>query len=348
MRTLLSTICCLTLAASALATTWTVSNVSNRPAQFTNLADAQSAAVDGDTVLVYGGGGDYPNFYLSKSLHIVGEGMGPSVPSPSISYFYFDYVSVNDNPDGASLEGFDIYRLHFNGNEDYQDITVKRCRINYVEIYPSNHMFHNVDFINNWIHGNIYIYSPYLNDIQDLVFTNCVFSEFKLDRSGGTGDANSQIIFRNNLFINQSSATFNNEWSELVVENCIFYDAEPTGATESVFNHNLSYYCTSNDLPPGDNAGANNIVNAAPGFVNGPPSGASFSWDYDFSLVAGAAAAGAGVSGTDIGLTGGDYPIGTSLPEYPATPAVVNVNLPTTSVPVGGTLQISIEATSRD
>jgi hypothetical protein len=252
------------------------------------------------------------------------------------------------NPNGSVVEGMNFTsHVTFSSSEWHQDITFRRCRL---QLYWGNVAAEiNIRFENCLFYSTSYLYSYDLGEIQNLVFENCVFTEnFNLYATGDR-DADGQIIFRNNLFVNNSGSNNFYGLKEMIFENNIFYGYHPTGTTSSVFNNNLTFYNGSaNVMPPAGNQGQGNLVNVDPQFVNYPPAGGNFSWNHDYNLEAGSPAAGAGTLGTDIGLTGGSFPIDGNLKHHPATPQVLSVNLPTTAVQVGGTLQISIEATSRD
>ena len=130
----------------------------------------------------------------------------------------------------------------------------------------------------------------------------------------------------------------------------IFYKAESAGASNSVYNNNLTYICNNNVLPPttgSGNTGSGNIVSSNPLFINYPALGANFAWTHDYGLQAGSPAIGAGTGGTNIGLTGGTYPLNQLKGNSPL-PVVTSLSLPNSSVPVSGTLQGNIQAKVRN
>lgn len=347
------------VATFGFATTWTVSNVTNRPAQFTNLNAAQSAAADGDTLLVYGGGGSYGDFTLQKRLYLIGEGIGPTVPNTSVGYLVLDHVSEVLNPNGSVVEGLIVYnQVQFLQAEPHHDITFKRCYLangmSFLDVADEQ----NIRFESCIVNGPLAAAYGTPGEIQNLVFENCVLD-------GGFAitsylincwwcyqymtDFDGQLMFRNNLFLNRMSEGNLGGVNEVVFENNIFYGYAPSGVANSVFNHNLTYFTGSfSDLPPAGNQGSGNLEDVDPQFENVPPAGGAFSWDWNFNLQSGSPADGSGTLGTDIGLTGGNFPVNGNLKQHPAIPAVLSVNLPTTAVQIGGSVQISIEATSRD
>jgi hypothetical protein len=88
-------------------------------------------------------------------------------------------------------------------------------------------------------------------------------------------------------------------------------------------------------------------VNQNPLFTTFPALGADFAWAQNYALLAGSPAIGTGTNGTDIGINSGNSPV-TQLYKYAKIPAVTSLTIPVSSVPVGGTLQINIQAVSRD
>lgn len=229
-----------------------------------------------------------------------------------------------------------IERCQFNGSNTYlyhydglSNVTVRNCLF-------TNHTWNMNQALNE-------------NALTNFLMTNCIFDNSLIrnySSSCCSTDYNGNIVLRNNLFFNRTSATFNN-LIEIVLENNIFYKCEPTGLSLSTFNNNLTYLCNENTIPYGDNLGSANIVATDPEFVNYPALGGPFNWSHDYGLQATSPAIGTGTNATDIGLTGGNAPVN-QLPRYAKIPGVTLLDIPVSSVPVGGTLQIQIEAESRD
>jgi hypothetical protein len=140
---------------------------------------------------------------------------------------------------------------------------------------------------------------------------------------------------------------------EAVFENNIWYKSELVNSSGTpnvincTFNNNLTYLCNVNTLPPTNNIGSGNIVNQNPLFTTYPALGGDHTWTQNYALLAGSPALGTGTNGTDIGINSGNAPV-TQLLKYAKIPAVTSLTIPVSSVPVGGTLQINIQAVSRD
>lgn len=339
------------------ATVWTVSNNADRPAQFTDIQTAIDAASPGDTLLITGGtyGG---TINLVKNMVFYGEAIeGSDFPITSLT----GTLNIQRFNSSLSASGSRFYGIQFQsvtisgafsgsstGQETMSDFIFERCTFrSTISNFPEDNLS-DVTYRNCFFDNNTMYLSYNSNNISNVLFTNCVFEDAVLDGTpfSGDTDVNGAIVIRNSLFLDQIDNSFA-DLIEIVVENCIFYKAEPTGLLTSTFNNNLTYLCNSNTIPYGSNIGSGNIVNQDPLFTNYPALGAPHSWDWDYSLQAGSPGIGTGTNGTDIGIGGGNAPV-SNLPKYAKIPGVTLLDIPVSSVPVGGTLQINIEAESRD
>lgn len=342
---------------AASATVWTVSNNPDRPAQFTGIQAAIDAASPGDTLLITGG--TYSGTINQvKNLVVYGEAIeGSEFPVTfiqgtwSIQRFNSSLSASGSRYYGIRFQGVNISG-NFTGSSAGQrvmsDFIFERCTFtstinNFPEDSLSDVTYRNCLFSANQIHT---MYSS--TNVSNILVTNCVFDNatFRGSPFGTPLDANGNVVVRNSLFLNRTSDSFGGI-AELVLENNIFYKSEPTGLVLSTFNNNLTYLCNSNTIPYGDNIGSGNIVAADPQFTNFPALGATHSWDWDYTPQAGSPCIGTGTNGSDIGLAGGNAPVA-NLPRYAKIPGVTLLEIPVSSVPVGGTLQINVEAESRD
>ena len=345
------------ISTATFATVWTVSNDANRPAQFTDVQAAHDAASPGDTLLVTGSTTAYSTVTLLKPLVIYGESIdGVDFPRTQINTINFRRLNSSLSSSGSRVYGVYVSSIYFDGTfsgnaagqATLDDFIIERCRIQSGNIYQydgiSNLTFRNCLFAN----ATMTIGFPDNPNISNLIFTNNVMDNYSFSGSYSNMDFNGNVVFRNNLFINRTSNAFNSNMQELVLENNIFYRAEPTGLVNSTFNNNLTYLCNNNDLPYGSNVGSGNLVNVDPNLANYPAlGGVAHSWDWDYSLQAGSPAIGTGTNGSDIGINSGNSPVA-NLYTYAKIPAVTSLDIPVSSVPVGGTLQINIQAVSRD
>jgi len=349
------------ICSAAQATSWTVSNDGGRPAQFTTIQAAVDAASPSDTILITGG--SYSGFTTVKNLVFYGESIeAGDFPVTQITS-QVGFFRLNSS---LSASGSRVYGLRFNqgynidgsfsgyaaGQRVMSDIIFERCRFQgttYWHWYDglSDITMRNCYFAGTTIGAN---QAGNVGTLSNILITNCVFDNCSLRSlsysTTAQYDYDGNLVLRNNLFLNRTTDNFGG-LSEIVLENNIFYKSEPTGLSLSTFNNNLTYLCNNNTIPYGDNLGSGNIEATDPEFINYPALGGAHSWSYDYGLEATSPAAGTGTNGTDIGLTGGNAPVN-QLPIYAKIPGVTLLDIPVSSVPVGGTLQIQIEAESRD
>lgn len=342
------------------ATQRTLSNDANRPAQFSNLQAAIDQSSNGDTIIVYSNTSNSTNYnsggnhiYFYKQLYVIGEGMNNTIVSLSSgANIYFNNLS-----NGSYFSGLRILsNLQFGGNSSVSNITFDRCDIS-DEIYFSSPT-QNINI------KNCQVGICYLNhaNVTNMNFDNCIFQQSyvhpqhliisylnNLIFNGYSNSFNLQIKVKNSLFIGSTTSMFVNI-NGIELTNCIFYKADPSGTViNSNFNNCLTYLCNNNNLPPTGtgNTGANNVINQNPLFINFPALGGDFSWTHNYGLQAGSPADNTGTGGTDIGLTGGTYPLN-QLKEYSKLPVVTSLSLPNSSVPLNGTLQGNIKAKVRN
>ncbi|MBK9255783.1 MAG: hypothetical protein IPM42_09875 [Saprospiraceae bacterium] len=340
------------------ATVWTVSNDPARPAQFTTITAAVNAASPGDTLRIAGSNTTYDVPTLYFKLVFIGEGANnPNGQSTQLSGFTLSRLNSSLGSSGSKFYGVKfsaggsgvIYVTPtFSGGtletQVLEDFIFERCQLGPVYIQGStNTKIKNILFRNCWFWGGnpLIVSGAHINSIT---LTNCV-----IDPRNIQGDAqplNGNLLIRNCLFLNSTSSRFVSI-NGAIVENCIFYKSEPTGAINSVFNNNITYLCNSNTIPYGSNAGSGNLINVNPLFISYPPLGADFAWTHNYGLQVGSPALGTGSNGTNIGLTGGNAPVN-NIPGNSRIPVVTGLTLPTSSIPVNGTLEINIQAISRN
>lgn len=350
----------------SFATTWTVSNNPDRPAQFTTIQDAVDAASPNDTILITGG--NYAGMGTFIPLVFYGEdraSAGVNITSGNFSFGRF-------SPD-LSSNGSRVYNINFSSqtqifidNNSFNqqpsigvmdDFIFERCLFSgginsYIELRIRNGLS-NVTIRNCAFYGGtnagIRVGNGIGNNLSNVVITNCIFGNLGAIRtnSGSTFNVEGNMVLRNSLFLNSNSGSFG--VTELVVENCIFYNRPPTGCSVCTFNNNFTYLTETNDLPYGNNLGSGNIESDDPFlqiFTDYPQLGADWSSTHDYSLAPGSPCIGAGTNGSDIGINDGNAPV-TNIPLFPKIPTITELNIPVSSVPVGGTLQINVAAESR-
>jgi len=353
------------------STQWTVSNDPTRPAQFTSVVSAINAAANGDTILIAGSQTGYNittnPYIITKKIVLIGEGVNnPDGYSTIIqgvgnAFLTFGRLNATQSSNDSKIIGIEFNNfneINIDGNfsgstvveRNISNIEFSKCEFRgSVNLYFRN-TYNNCKVKNCLFGQNSQIYCN--NSPNNFIITNSIFYSDDSNGSFFNSDnatLNQQVSFKNCLILNRTLTFFYNT-NGVVVENCIFYKAEPTGPINSLFNNNLTYLCNNNTLPPTTgtgNTGTGNIQNTNPLFINYPPLGGVFAWTHDYGLQVGSPAIGAGTGGTDIGLTGGMYPLNQLKGNSPL-PVVTSLSLPNSSVPLNGTLQGNIQAKVRN
>ena len=353
---------CLALSFAASATVWTVSNNPNRPAQFTGIQAAINAASPNDTILITGG--TYSGA-LSTVIPLVfyGEAISATAQFPVTtisSAITFGRLNSSLSASGSRVYGVRFassvsidgsFAGYLAGQRTMTDFIFERCEFANALYLASYDGLSNVT-VRNCLFKSANIYLNYwpvncATCTSGIIFTNNVFDNTAINGYFASSDFNGGVLFRNNVFVNRATATFDGNVWDIILENNIFYKAEPTGAQFCTFNNNITYLNNSNTLPYGNNLGSGNIINVNPLFTNYPALGGAHTYTQDFTLQGGSPGIGTGTNGADIGLNGGNAPVA-NIPIWAKIPGVTELNIPVSSVPVGGTLQIEIQAVSRD
>ena len=202
------------------ATTWTVSNDTEKPAQFTNLQAALDAASPGDTLLITATPTDYGTLNVTKAIHLIGEGIGPD-GQVRVGTVNLKNQDADVNASGSVLEG-----LYITGYlilaKDYvsgvpptgkivESVVVRRCRIRYVT--SSYSVYRDVEFEQCLIddHYSLPTSSSWVDPgnpastgvVEDIRFRHCIFN----------GASNQH-------FSVSSSGT--NVYGQLTIQHCLF------------------------------------------------------------------------------------------------------------------------------
>jgi hypothetical protein len=217
------------------------------------------------------------------------------------------------------------------------NVLIERCRFGNAWVYFNPYSFHNDTIRNCLFNGNSLFFQSGGN-LNNIFIHNNIFDSPQI--TSNASNNLSTVYFRNNIVINKSTAVFSNVYS-MIIENNIFYGAEPTGCTNCSFTKNITYLCTA--VPGAGNLGSGNLNSTNPLFVNYPPSGGAFAYTYDFHLQPGSPGKLAGTDGTDIGIYGGMLPY--DVGANPHFPQMMELTLPSgSSVPAGGTLNVHFKA----
>jgi hypothetical protein len=359
MRTIttLFTIALLLWGASAQPAILIVNNNANNPGNYTNLQDAIDAASPEDTILVSGSETYYaattPGTYISinKPLTLIGAGYNPYTQYRLASKLYgITFTSDGENnPSESTIMGF-----YIEGN-----ITVEGSDINYIQVYR-NRIDGSISFYNNTYTGwNFWnIRNNIISTISQSTNTKSGLANSNIENNIINASIQylnvASVIFSNNVFTRSTSWTDNFFAS---VKNCQFinnifcggcFDAQPTNCT---FTNNIIYGYYGDGLSCTLNSCEGNIVDSDPAFVS--VSNYWFNYSYDYHLDIGSPGLAAGTDDTDIGIYGGLYPFpgGELVPwqtsAMPTLPQIYKMNVLNPTLPIDGTLQVKIEATSQ-
>ncbi len=299
---------------------------------FTELQLALDAAADGDTVYLPGGG--FPEFTLTKSLHIVGVGYHPdstmATGASIVPQIFIENIYTN-----ASITGIRVGNIGLGKpslvSVEINDLEISRCYIDAVGRY-SQLTLKGLVFKNNVV-ASPSAASISLSDgnLERLLFVNNIFvSNFRTK--------NAEVF--NNIFLYASSSPI--EVSNCKFVNNVFYGYSdlfnPCLAPNSFFYNNLNNGINGASTGCGTQ-GSNNYLNTPPTFVN--YSGSGFSFTNDFHLTTNYL----GTDGTPVGIYGGLYPW--KAGGVPYTPHIQTKTIaPTTNAQ--GSLNVQIRVAAQD
>jgi hypothetical protein len=332
----------------AHATTITVCSNTAYPAQYSTIQDAINVAATGDTIYIYPGTySESPTF--NKRLTLIGPGVDPRRPNRLPAKITGNLIINGSAGSGSVLMGLYLMNSTQIGNSNYpvDNLVVTDCLF-----YSGNSLLYG----NNILLENCILFSTYStgsdinfqmpNAIGTVIQNNYIHGAIRLN--GGTN-----TIIRNNIFASGDANTYS--FSEagqqgqsfgigVRIQNNIFYKSDPIGprSITDVCQYQKNIYYLTNDPTPANGQSFGNI-NVNPLFVNFPVAGAGFSFDYDFHLLAGSQGIGYGIDGKDLGMWGGSEPVNAGF--EPPIPRIYDFQVNNSTVPVGGTIQLTIKAT---
>ena len=342
------------------ATIRTVSNSPSTLAQFNTIQAAINASVSGDTVYVHGSPIGYAAFTLTnKRLVIIGPGWSPNKNLP------FTASVAGCTIDSAGCSNTEIQGLVFT------------TTININSTHPDNLRFIRNSFIGNFIQvnqgsttyigylfeGNVFSNDAQVNGTtsstyQNFLFQNNYFYEIACCIGGGniSGFANSvNVLINHNLWFGPGSGTqdcFSANCQFLTITNNIFVRRNAGNQnSNSTFNNNITFY-PAGSTPPSDPwtvngniNGGGNVSNQDPQMVDQASVNAGTNNPLlDFTISAGPAN-NSGSDGKDMGLL---YDVVGSLnwttSRTSRLPFIFSMNITNPTIPVGGTLNVQVEA----
>jgi len=372
MKSILIFSAALSAAVISNATVFTVSNnaaLPGSPGQYTTIAAGVAAASTGDTILIQGSPNAYGGVQINKGLTIIGPGYNPQTSTGytatinGVITFGNSTVPLS-NSSNSKLIGLANVGVAFNNSIALSNFLISRCSnwtadCNNGELRLSGN-------VSGVIVEDCILSSSYCNGHSDIELNGAanVIIRNNIFTNGGSGcydiagSSSPVAIIRNNLFLcgsnNWGIANLNNA----IFENNIFYypnSGHPfTNITNSTFNKNYGYYCDT--IPSGSNVGSGNIkniINIYQSISWDCTTGSSFALGTNFRPAVSTVVHNAGTDGTDIGPTGGVSPIYIAPAPYPLTgeppvPQVQSITMPASSVPSGGTMNVTVKARKRN
>lgn len=340
---------------TAGAATWTVSNNPAIPGQFTQIheaiADAQTSA--GDTFLVAGSPTRYQDFTLNKNYVIIGAGMtNPYGHSTWVGHVTLS-TNVGFSPSGSYISGLWVdYAFYMNadaGSQLIENVTIERCWIDDgINMYGINGAttYRNIT-VQNCIfddHAIWFDQGNYENVVvQNNLFDNGRFTSHYTPSLAG-------VTIKNNVFINETYTIFD-DVHNLVIEDNLFFKANPQGCSGCTFTNNTSYGSLDNAMGEGvgNNLGTGN-EERDPKFVNYTDASGEYSFGsgYDFHLLPVSEDDDSGTGGGQRGMYGGASPV--ELASQPPWPTTTEISFTdnASSVKEEGTLKVKFKAKKQD
>ncbi len=304
----------------------TVSNNARIPAQYTSLATAVTSANPGDTIYLYPSATNYASseVIINKSLVIIGGWFNNKGSAFGGQQTRIDRLAVTGSASRVFIANCEISE-----------------RLNIQNLSGSTNIFENITLVKNYIQQlNIYANNDNSFSSNGIEIRNNIIRSFRFQNWANTNGAQASInienniigsvsnaggdmiVIKNNFFIPRfafSKFALNNITDAVIVNN-IFYGAANfsggIGAEElsgCLVDNNLSYETLDSFNPTQNNNNffSNNITNENPLFTNFRSLnsyGFGSIISYNFQLSEASPAKNSGAQGTDIGISGGNFP----------------------------------------
>ena len=351
------------------------------------LQNAINAAVVNDIVYVQPSPTTYGTANINKKITLRGIGFATGQPfNSNVGAITLTNTSDNlSNASGTIVEGLQVVSSNINvgtqsGINPYtlQNVTISNCvvvgNIYRVAGYqPATNLtvkncYTGIYMVSTTPTTQLYIYNCRLYNaglgfgLGQGQFTNVIISNNIIHQSTPVffnGAVVSGAVLANNNFLGgtaTSSSNFSSSFmADWLVTNNIFYGFAPNSTSGTTFErntytNNISIGTTNNALPPAvtgtGNTGSGNKPSENPLFVNAPLNTA-YTGNEDFNLPAGSPAKNAGFDGTDMGITGGAYPVTEGNIKFKNTAIpVITVFTPAAIVPQNQPVKANIKAKS--
>lgn len=332
----------------------TVSNTPSTLAQFNTIQAAITASSSGDTIYVHGSPNAYGAFTITnKQLVIIGPGWAPNKNLPFAAivpgFTINGSTCANTEIQGLVVTSTTFIRtnhpdnLRFIRNQFFNlSILMDEASVTY-----AGYLFEGNIFDNSQLSG-----AP-SSTYQNFLLQNNYFYETGCCVGGNiSGFTNSvNVLFNHNLWFGPGSSTrdcFAGNCRFMTITNNIFVRREPASQNSfSTFNNNITFNA-GNNTPWASNSNVDaggNIANQDPQMVSQAAVNAGTNNALnDFTIAAGPAN-NSGSDGKDIGLL---FDAVGSLnwvnSRGSRLPFLFSMNIVNPTIPVGGTLNVQVEA----
>ncbi len=305
------------------------------------LADAYSAAVDGDTIIVPGG--VYTSLNVNKSITMLGEGYRPDSTTVNGQSVITGDIEFNDNSDGARLEGFLI-----NGNvrtgyaQKADNLIIRRCEFNNFssDAPDRNNTCNNVLLAECIINGNVSFYNTFNSILSNNIIEGALVSFFD-------GQARNNILLGNYYF----GYPYYNYFTIYNCQNSVFSNNIFWSSGQPFLCDNVTFCQFNNSIFTGtpdfkiNNANFSNYINQSSGsiFVNNA-SGSSYNYSSNFHLITPSSYPGDDTQ--ECGIYGGYHPFKDG--GVPLHPHWINAYIDAFTNPGTGDVQVTLKVSSQN
>ncbi len=321
----------------------TVSPNGTYPAKYNNVANAITAANEGDSIYIYPGIVD-EHITLNKRLVFIGAGINPRTYNKNPTQWGHNYLlQFNAGASGSAFMG--IIFSNVQSPAIVNNLLFSDCQFYNlgIELNGNNLLIENCLFSSVNLRLRLF-------GAQNNVVRNCIFSGDNtygggINLEGGSNTRVLNNVFCSNSLNSQAIGRITNYiaiGSAVLIANNIFFRTNHSATSNSELTYTNNIYYLSTDDIPGDPALTKN-VRANPNFVNYPNEGAVFNFTHNLNLKPDSPAKNWGTDGKDAGVWGGAAPINTGF-EAPI-PRIYNLEVNNAIVPPGGTIQLKIQAT---
>jgi hypothetical protein len=333
----------------------TIHTVNNNPGAptgvnvYANFTDAQTAAVDGDIIYIIPSGINYGTINIEKELTVYGVGLYPDTQTNLRS----TVSNVVFNSSNARVSGLVITYLTNEGNsvriaQDVINIVIdnssfKKVHANQTGI--ANILIQNCVITEKSNHAADGLVRFHTTSTNVKLTNNIIYANSHVTQAYGVLYGLNGAVIENNLFMGHISGARPRVFGSItncLIKNNIFYGASPNPRqtfTGNTVDYNMTYGSTVNTFTATDNTiGPNNQIGIDPMFTN-VVNDLDWSIDYDYSLLPGSTAIGAGDDLTDLGIAGGATPFD---PTATSLPVINSIDIPSI-ISQGSQLPVTIK-----